>query len=190
MGWTSYVASHYKGGKIDRIAEVMHDLNQAWRPECGSYRVLKAVAKGSVVYSAVERIKPDGKRLVFGCVSLTSVKGCEFSVKHVDETMGPCECDCPESILKMLTPTEYQNAIKWREKAQTVNARRKELNKLPEGTVIDLATEEAYTCRKEKAHNGSQRMRWYILSADGATTLHCYVRDEAITRTGYTVRAT
>lgn len=37
-----------------------------------------------------------------------------FAYKDMDETMGPCEAECPERILRLLTPTTYEHAIDWR----------------------------------------------------------------------------
>jgi hypothetical protein len=40
--------------------------------------------------------------------------GFVFSYKDMDETMGPCEAECPERILRLLTPTTHEHAIDWR----------------------------------------------------------------------------
>ena len=39
----------------------------------------------------------------------------EIGFKVMDESMGPFYYNCPKKILKMLSPTEYENAIEWRE---------------------------------------------------------------------------
>jgi hypothetical protein len=40
--------------------------------------------------------------------------GFVFSYKDMDETMGPYEAECPERILRLLTPTTHEYAIDWR----------------------------------------------------------------------------
>lgn len=42
--------------------------------------------------------------------------GYDFGYKDMDETMGPVESECPERILKLLTPTDREYAIQWRER--------------------------------------------------------------------------
>src|SRR3546814_2261595 len=37
-----------------------------------------------------------------------------FGYKDMDETMGPCEADCPARILDLLTPTDKEYAREWR----------------------------------------------------------------------------
>lgn len=63
-------------------------------------------------------------------VMLTSTRnGTEFAYKDMDETCGPCAYDCPESILKLLSPTDSQWANEWREKCRAKAARVKILKK-------------------------------------------------------------
>ena len=55
MGWTSYHATHYRNGKVDRKAECdayfMEGLNAGW------YRIVRSTLVGSVYYAAVQRLK-------------------------------------------------------------------------------------------------------------------------------------
>jgi hypothetical protein len=44
--------------------------------------------------------------------------GFVFGYKDLDETMGPCEAECPDRILRLLTPTTYEYAIAWRRRCQ------------------------------------------------------------------------
>lgn len=64
MGWTSYHATHYKKGTVDRKAECdayfMEGLN------AGYYRIIKSVLVGSVYYAAVENLKRYGERRAAG----------------------------------------------------------------------------------------------------------------------------
>ncbi len=156
MGWTSYHATHYKNGRIDRKAECngyfMEGLN------AGYYRVLKSTMVGSVYYAAIEPLKrygekqpdgsrliediPEGERHVWGAIFLTSTNAKDyynFSYKDMDESEGPGESECPVSILNLLTPTNSEWANEWRKRCRE-NAKRKRspdaLNNLPIGAVI------------------------------------------------------
>src|SRR3546814_19605923 len=47
-----------------------------------------------------------------------------FGYKDMDETMGPCEADCPARILDLLTPTDKEYAREWRARCCANLARR------------------------------------------------------------------
>lgn len=52
-----------------------------------------------------------------------------FGWKDMDEGCGPCECDCPEKILKLLTPTTNEYALSWRKACWAKVNKRKEASK-------------------------------------------------------------
>ena len=116
MGWTSYHATNYKNGRIDRKAECdayfMGGLNK------GNYNVKKSAMVGSVYYAAIENLKryagkdengnairedvPENERETWAAVFLTTTDMKDyfnFGYKDMDETCGPCEDKCPVSIL-------------------------------------------------------------------------------------------
>lgn len=158
MGWTSYRASHYKNGKIDRKAECdayfLEGLNR------GFYEVLKSSMVGSTYYAAVRPLKkyggkdqnenyiyidiPKEEQQIFAVIFLTSTDMkayFNFSYKSMDETVGPYKYDCPKGILDLLTPTESEWANEWRKKCyENIAAKRSpnSLNKLPVGSVIKV----------------------------------------------------
>ena len=130
MGWTSYhAATKYKNGKIiiDRKEECDKIFNQDMvtfnsDKVIGKFEVLKSAMVGSTYYAAVKRTtfatkdKPEDS-IVFAAVCLTSTNVNDyynFSYKDMDETYGPCQCDCPQSILSLLTPTDSKYANEWR----------------------------------------------------------------------------
>lgn len=94
-----------------------------------AYRVLDtALVNLTEFYAAVEMIhKETGVRRVWAAViKVTFIRtarvsryrdGWEenFCYKDMDESMGPYQTNCPERILKLLTPTEYQHAQDWRD---------------------------------------------------------------------------
>ncbi len=123
MGWTHCFDGRRKAdGTIDRKYEC--DRLCTW--ECydadgkitSSGKVLKSAMVGSVYYAAVEN--KDGKvwAAVFLTCGRTKHDGTAWGYKDMDETMGPCECKCPASILALLTPTDSQWANEWREKCR------------------------------------------------------------------------
>jgi hypothetical protein len=120
MGWTSYHATNYKNGKVDRKAEM--DNLFTWSNNQISMKVLKSSMVSTIYYAAVEEIR-DGKRTVFAAVCITagadrSDPYFNFAYKDMDETMGPCYYDCPKSILDLLTETDNEAALEWREKCR------------------------------------------------------------------------
>jgi len=110
MGWSFYDASHYMiNGEVDRKAELDNTFSD-------NYTVVKSSMVGTTYYAAVHCKKTDE---VFGYAALTSSdkkgSGYNFGYKGMDETCGPNERKCPLSILRLLTPTDHEYAISWRE---------------------------------------------------------------------------
>jgi hypothetical protein len=158
MGWTSYRASYYKNGKIDRKAECdayfMEGLNR------GHFNVLKSSMVGSTYYAAIQRVVknvgkdengeyiyepiPESERTTFAVVFLTSTNMKDyynFAYKDMDEGCGPGQCDCPKGILDLLSPTDSQWANDWRKACYDNIAKKKNkngLSKLPVGTIIKV----------------------------------------------------
>lgn len=146
MGWTEYRASYFKSGKVDRKAEC--DAYFLEGHNRGHFDVLKSVVIGSVYYAAIKNrmrylgesdsYEPidDGK--VWCAIFLTSISGNNFSYKDMDETMIPCYYDCPESILKLLSDTNNENALEYRRlcREKKKEKKKRSLSALPVGTVI------------------------------------------------------
>jgi len=55
--------------------------------------------------------------------------------KPLDENMGPCDTDCPERILDLLTPTDSEYAVEWRAACRRAIALRRAVSK---GTVVQF----------------------------------------------------
>jgi len=83
-------------------------------------RVLDAARVANTVYMAVECTdKATGKSFVLAAVILISnTRKHGFGYKDMTETMGPCECACPDRIMRLLSPvTDIPNpsyAADWR----------------------------------------------------------------------------
>ena len=142
MGWTSTTASEYKeNGSVNRKAE----CDKIYSGENDKYiwKVLKSSMVGNVYYGAIERTsKLDNSRIVFAAICKTgSDKRCgfNFSYKEMDETEGPCEYACPESILNLLTETDSEYAKAWRDGCYKYHENKKNgfnFNKCEVGTKI------------------------------------------------------
>ena len=133
MGWTGYYAENYKNGKIDRKAECDNNINNS-----DYLKVLKSSMVGTTYYAAVEIIKT---KEVFAAIFLTSVRDGEFMYKDMEESEGPYECRCPKGILKLLSPTNNEIALKWRERCYEYhkdNESKDALKNLPIGSVISM----------------------------------------------------
>lgn len=158
MGWTEYVASCYKNGRVDRKAECDKLFDS------DNYKVLKSTLKGSVWYGAIQ-YKNDK---VFGMVILTSVrKRYLFAYKDMDETMGPYNYDCPKSILDLLSPTDNEWANEWRQKCLNKMVETHSLAKLPVGSIIEFTlpfdttyNSKGQVIKLEKVKYGSRQAYW------------------------------
>lgn len=142
MGWTYQAAKFYKeNGSIDRKAECDNMLN--WEGDTAKLEVLKSTMKGSTYYAAVKTtVKATGESYVWAAVFLTATDKrsyYDFGYKDMDETVGPCEDDCPKSILELLTPTDSKYANEWRERCWAKhNAPKKSLSSVKIGEVIEF----------------------------------------------------
>lgn len=112
---------------------------------------------GKTWYAAAEINRPasehiQANKFTVALVILTCGRGTKnrpgrFGYKDMDETMGPCEADCPLYILDMLTPVDRlpdpSYAAQWRQtcrdNAVKRSARRKFVKNLKPGTRIKLA---------------------------------------------------
>jgi hypothetical protein len=90
------------------------------RPDATSKVLRSALVGMRVYYAAVEQIRiATGAREVSAVICLVRYdprdpEGYIFGYKDMEESMGPYECDCPEPILDLLTPTDAQHALQWR----------------------------------------------------------------------------
>lgn len=172
MGWTSYNATHYKNGKVDRKAEMDEKYN--WEDDGRKVEVLKSSMVGSTYYAAVKSFnKTNGFEYVCAIVCLTSTDMKDyfnFSYKDMDETMGPRENNCPKCILDLLTPTDNEYANNWRKVCRENLAKKNNpdaLNKLPLGSVIQFTLPYDTTLNKagalitlEKTNCWSKKAYW------------------------------
>lgn len=123
MGWTEYHATKWHNGRIDRRAECRDYIER--NSEWGT--LVKDAMIGSTWYGAV-KLKKTGD--IVALIMLTSERdNFWFGYKDMDESMHPYYYDCPESILKLLSPTDCASSISWREECHKKNERRRMLNR-------------------------------------------------------------
>ena len=90
------------------------------RPDAISKVLRSALVGMRVYYAAVEQIRiASGEREVWALICLVRYnprdpEGYIFGYKDLTEQMGPCESECPTSILDLLTPTDRPYAQQWR----------------------------------------------------------------------------
>ena len=139
MGWTTT----YKPKGEPVLDFFIRQGVFTWSEDCpNTYRVLdSALLNMSTFYAAVEKInKATGERQVWAAVILVRYYPKDphynFGWKDMDESMFPCECSCPERILKLLTPTDRQSSNEWRAACWADIEKRKARKNLPPGTVL------------------------------------------------------
>ena len=141
MGWTSYHATRFKEVKrdykstmtVDVKREMDEEIFRGWETSNSNCKLIKSTMYGSTYYGAIQKTNNNTKESkVFAVVVLTSVENHKYfnlSYKDMDETEHPFYYDCPESILKLLTPTDNENANIWREKCRKRSKDKKVLAK-------------------------------------------------------------
>ena len=127
MGWTSIYEKDKRAAEAHMLSEF------EWRNEKGDYHILKKAKVGTTYYLAIEnKISKD----TFCAVVLTSYEDNSFYWKSISENSGPYECNCPESILKVLSETDDELAIKWRNSCRKASANKKLLQQAPDYSII------------------------------------------------------
>ncbi len=126
-----------------------------------------AIVKMRTAYMAVEIIRRDKTtwqldmttRKVVAFVFLLdyrlSESGHDTGYKDMDESMGPYECECPERILRLLTPTSHESALAWR-KCCWENVTKRQSFKLKRDAVI--------TTKPISFRDGQTRSRFQVFS--------------------------
>lgn len=127
MGWTFY---HREPGQSDR-EHFAKDLR-------ASYEILDCTTIKNTWYAAV---RDNGTGEVFALVYL--IQRCRgdynFGVKEMDETVGPVQSECPERILDLLTPTEFEWANEWRARCRANAAAKAATPKVKPGDTVKFS---------------------------------------------------
>ena len=110
-------------------------------------------------YAAVEHIKADGTREVWCAVCKVSYYPKDyygFCVKAMSEFEGPYYHNCPEKILKLLTPTDSEWANTWREKCWANVNRKKVVKKVGDKVSLYGHTYKLYGCLGRRGYLATQ----------------------------------
>lgn len=106
--------------------------------------VIDCAAYLNVAYLAIEQIKKaTNDREVFAVVCLIHYQHnsyYNFGYKDMEESMGPIKSNCPERILKLLTPTNHEWAKEWRKRCWANLQKKKSLPRLKKDMIIEFET--------------------------------------------------
>lgn len=161
MGWL------YKQHPVtDPVAYLTGQYNHDG--EHRTYLVLGAARVANTVYIALKSTdKATGQSYVFAAVILISnTQKDGFGYKDMDESVGPCECACPDRIMRLLSPiADIPNpgyAADWRarvaaQKTAAAELRTKRKRLMP-GAIITLQNEVRFRDGKTAT---AFRMRFY-----------------------------
>lgn len=145
MGWLiSYNKLRHGETVDDRMRKEM-SWSTSDEKSGSKHEIVASATVGSTWYAAVKNTSPDSASYTFTLICLTSKgkSGKGFGYKDMDETVGPCEINCPKRILDLLTPTDNEYANKWRdachEKRATSAKQRAEGSKIVPGMAIKTA---------------------------------------------------
>lgn len=162
MGWLWM--NKPKGMKVTDFI-VNHSGALRWTDSPYDYKVLDtSIVQLKTFYAAVEQVhRETGERRVWAAVFLLGYAPKDyhnFGYKDMDESMGPCESECPERILDLLTPTEYEHAKDWRARCRAYHAARKARPKITPGCTL------VYGGREYKVHLRLGRA-WHVSDTSG-----------------------
>lgn len=135
------------------------------------YEVIKDAMVGTTYYAAVKS-PHDGS--VSALIILTHIDQrsyCNFGMKWLTEYDGPFHCDCPESILKELSPTANSYALEWRAKCREKRQAKREnvLVKAPIGSKLKVTLKTGVERIVTKQAPNFQFKSWWLL-VEGALT--------------------
>ena len=132
MGWTG----HYTNRPSEEV--IREELSY------GGYNTI--VANRGARYWVLER---DGER--FAVVVLVNRRDGMVYTKVMTEDMGPYECAFPLSFLDLLSPTDNEYALNWRERVRKHHATKQAKPKLATGDTIRLAESPKFSDGRERS---------------------------------------
>lgn len=150
MGWLT-MSRHSMGGHASAKAYLDAQFTYSRDLEDGTagLRVLaSSCPQNRTYYAAAHVIKNGVGSEVFAIVckvlwSPKSKTGENFGYKAMEESMGPCEDNCPQNILDLLTPTTSEYSLDWRRRCAENLKRR--ARRLDDGVRVKLAAALTFT---------------------------------------------
>lgn len=114
MGWSFDYHDIGREAHIKRLTSASH-----FSPD---YEPLEHRVVGNNVWQLV-LYKPTGRKMI--CLDLIAKeRGGGWGYKGLSEDMGPCEVNCPLSLLNKASPVTEGYAVEWREKVRAYHAKR------------------------------------------------------------------
>jgi len=114
MGWT------YTHRGTQPIKEFLRGETDCTNDKGTKWEMLDcAIVKFRTAYMAVRITRAGQDPYVVAYVFLLDYRpkdDYDTGYKDMDESVGPCEAQCPERILNLLTPTAHEYALEWRRK--------------------------------------------------------------------------
>lgn len=169
MGWV--YTNRPKGMPLKKFFEQEFGLD---KPEAKG-KILDCASNFRAAYMAYEFYVGDKREVVALVCAIHYVPndpaGYNFGYKDMDETMGPVESECPARILDLLTPTDNEYALRWRQRCRDNLSRRASRPRLHKGDVItferpikftngaEIATLEVYTTKPLRFRHDHQIYR-------------------------------
>lgn len=151
---------------------VTHLLNQG-----ENFRVLIHRVVGNHLWAGFERTVPvTGEKITFVCLFLMAGGGGRdenrWGYKDIDESMGPCELDCPLSVLDatpLHDPENSQYAVQWRERVRAYHAEMADKRKLKSGIGPGCIVQLKRGCKPGfmKLLEKSRTATWSAISENG-----------------------
>jgi hypothetical protein len=151
MGWL-YMPRTSLGAHTSAKSYLDAQFTYERQLEDGSSKGLQVLAsacpQNRVYYAAAQVITDGVAGEVFAIVCLVrwnpnDKEGMIFGYKDMEESMGPCEDGCPESILNLLTSTDNENALDWRRRCLAKLQQR--TRKVEDGDRVKLADALTFT---------------------------------------------
>ena len=164
MGWINEIDF---SGKYASTKNRKKYIDKLWNDD-KKFLVIKSSMVGTTYYAAVAELdQQQGVKQVFATTALTSYEDREFSYKEMNEHAIPACCDCPVGILKLLTPTDDQNANQWRKNCAT-HRRAKQLLKQAEknGNMINACYHDLIFDKDCKKWLETDNQNYYVRRKD------------------------
>jgi hypothetical protein len=121
MGWTGYPNDRRE--TVDIVREELVGYSDRY----------KVVAHSGAKHWVLENTE-DNKR--YAVVVLCKRRDGMLFTKVMDESMGPCYYDFPERFLNLLSDTDNEYAVEWRQAVREYHASKKATSKLVKGDTV------------------------------------------------------
>ena len=128
MGWTGF------------YGDLKHEQNRILGPfkQSGRFIDAKFTKYGRNMWVGIKIDPASGQERSIILLWIFKKAGEEWLYKDLDEAMGPCEMDCPKSLLDKTTGDGSRNSILWRQEVLKKKEFKKEICGLYEGAIVEV----------------------------------------------------